>query len=731
MIARVIVDISNSEVDKVFDYNIPFDVEISKGDRVLVPFGPKNIEGFCIDLVETSPYGQLKDISARLDTFTCISDEMLQLMRYMKEKFYVRYVDSLRLFIPSKMRGGRLKEQLKGFVQLNPDMTLDEIKSKISARAKSQLAIVERLAKGGEYQTIINNEFSNVSLKALLDGGLVVRSEQLVYRRPQGDEGQSQESKVLTDEQKVALEQIFSAPTDTILLNGVTGSGKTLVYMTAIKRVLQEGKTAIMLVPEISLTPQTLRNFRAYFGESVAMLHSGLSDGERYDEWKRLLCGDAKIVVGARSAVFAPVQNLGIIIVDEEHDSSYISESNPRYKTIDVARFRAKYNNAKVVLGSATPSIESFMLARKGEYTLAQMPTRISEHGMPPIQIVDMSKEVFRGNNGIFSGELQEELTNTLKRGEQAIIFLNRRGHSSFVMCRKCGYIAKCQDCDVSLTYHSTENMLKCHYCGKRYKMLTRCPSCGSDEIRYGKVGTQRVVSELEKIFPKSKILRMDNETTTTKSAYLDILGAFAAREADILVGTQMIAKGHDFPDVTLVGILDADMSLYYSDYRSNERTFQLITQVAGRAGRSEKAGKVLLQTYSPRHYVYNFVSKYDYVGFFDKEINTRLTTDFPPFSTILRVLMSGENEENVIDCAKIIYSDIKEYCATQGKNIIYLQAMRSPISRIQTKFRYQVLMRIKRENEDEITSKIYSIIDEAKKKNTSVFVEINPQNLS
>ncbi|MDE7079907.1 MAG: primosomal protein N', partial [Clostridia bacterium] len=335
-----------------------------------------------------------------------------------------------------------------------------------------------------------------------------------------------------------------------------------------IKRVLDEGKTAIMLVPEISLTPQMLRNFRGYFGDNVAMLHSGLSDGERFDEWKRLLKGEARIVVGARSAIFAPVKDLGLIIVDEEHDASYVSESNPRYRTVDVALFRANYNKAKVVLGSATPSIESYLLAKRGEYALAVMDERISDKGMPNIDVVNMSHELLMGNTSMFSAKLEESIKDTVKKGEQVMIFLNRRGHSSFVMCRKCGYIAKCTDCDVSLTYHSFDNMLKCHYCGKRFKMLSCCPDCGSVNIKYGKLGTQRVVEEIERLIPNVKVLRMDNETTTTKSAYLDILGAFAAKEAQVLVGTQMIAKGHDFPDVTLVGILDADMSLYHQDYR-------------------------------------------------------------------------------------------------------------------------------------------------------------------
>ncbi len=731
MIAKVIVDISSSEVDRIFDYTVPEDMALRRGDRVLVPFGNKKLEGFCIGISDKSDVdaSRLKPVAAKLDDFTCINEGMLALMDFMRRKFYLRYVDCLRLFIPNQMRGGRVRELNRLYLSL-ADGAEEKIAS-LPKRAKRQKELAERLREGGEYLSVVSGEFGASTINALIAAGVAEKTDKPVYRKPYRDVSGGGSEVELTPDQQRAADGIFSTDKTVSLLYGVTGSGKTEVYMRAIERTLSQGKTAIMLVPEISLTPQTLRNFRARFSDRVALLHSGLGQGERYDEWKRLLTGQADVVVGARSAVFAPLDNVGLIVMDEEHDGSYVSESNPRYSTVDVARFRAEYGGGKLVLGSATPSIESFEAAQEGEYNLISMPRRISAHGMPQIELVDMSKELIRGNTGIFSSRLEEELRDTVGRGDQAILFLNRRGHSSFAMCRKCGYVAKCEDCDVSLTYHSVDNVLKCHYCGKKYKMLTRCPVCGSDRIRYGKVGTQRVVQELRTMFPGTGILRMDNETTATKDAYLDILGAFKAREAQILVGTQMIAKGHDFPDVTLVGILDADMSLYFSDYRSCERTFQLVTQVAGRAGRAAKSGKVLLQTYSPGHYVYRYASQYDYIGFFRKENNVRKVTGFPPYSTIVRVLMTGEIEEKVIAAAKNVFLELRAYELENKDEFLFMRAMKSPVGRIERQYRYQILMRVRKDSEDAVLRVVYGLLDRYRVKGVSVFAQIDPQSLS
>ncbi len=731
MIAKVIVDISNSEVDKIFDYLIPSNFELAVGDRVLVPFGSRSIEGFCIKITEYSDGKfKLKPILKKLDNKPLIKAEMLQLAEYMRSKFYLRYADVLRLFIPSKLRGNKVKVLEREYCVLASE-DINALKSRISPRAKSQLAVVDRLAGGGEYLTILNTEFSPSVINSLVEKGVIVKSKQEVLRRPASDVENGANKVVLTDTQKNAIAEINNSDKDIVLLHGVTGSGKTEVYMSLIENALKQSKSAIALVPEISLTPQIMRVFRSRFGDDIAMLHSGLSDGERYDEWRRIYDGDAKIVVGARSAIFAPVENLGVIIVDEEHDSSYISESNPRFRTLEVAEFRAKYNGCKVVLGSATPSVESYNAAKCGKIKLVEMNKRISKNGMPNIQIVDMAQELRMGNFSVFSNELKQKMQDTINAGNQAMVFINRRGYASYMQCKSCGYIAKCSDCDIALTYHKEDNMLKCHYCGKRFKPLDICPNCHSESIKQGKIGTEKVVKELQELLGEDiKILRMDNDTTTTKTAYLDILGAFRRGEAQVLVGTQMIVKGHDFPNVTLVGVLDADMSLYFSDYRSCERTYQLITQVAGRAGRKDKLGEVVIQTYSPKHYLFNFVKNYDYKGFFDKELNTRQVTNFPPFTTIVRVLATNEIEEKSLNCTKKIYDNLKELRAEYGQEFVYMQAMKSPINKIQNKYRFQIVLRIKRGFEDEIIGKIYDIVDKNKQGN-SVFVEINPQSMS
>lgn len=733
MIAEVIVDISNSEVDRIFDYAADPDTGVEVGSRVLVPFGNRRIEGYVVDRKDTTdcPPDKLKNIIQVLDRQPVILPEMLALMRYMTVRYHLRCADVLKLFIPAQMRGGKVKELVKQYARLNPEFIGQDMRAYIKKSAVAQWELYEALSDGAAHSvTELNQEYSASALKNLIMRDIVLVEGVEINRTPyQSAEFTQDKALALTDEQAAAIERIEASRDRTILLHGVTGSGKTEVYMRCISAVLDAGRTAIMLVPEISLTPQVLKNFRARFGDAVALLHSGLSAGERYDEWRRILHKEARVVVGARSAIFAPVQDVGLIIIDEEHDSSYLSESNPRYQTHEVAKFRAHYNGCNLLLGSATPSIETYYYARSGAYDLIELPHRVNRRAMPEIQIVDMCKELSDGNPGIFSRALDDALAACVEKGEQAIIFINRRGYSSYVMCRKCGYVAKCEQCDVSLVYHKDENVLKCHYCNNRYAMLDVCPQCKSPQIKQGFMGTQRVAEYLESRFPQAGVLRMDNDTTQGKDAHYTILSAFAAKKAQILVGTQMIAKGHDFPDVTLVGIVDADMSLHFADYRSAERTYQLITQVSGRAGRDRKQGRVVLQTYTPHHYVYRFAFANDYRGFYDKEINLREITKYPPFTKIVRVLVSSENESLAMSVLQSIYRDVEQESKVRRSSFAYLGVMRAPVKRMQNKYRMQILMRLTGDV-DACIQAVYAAVDAHVTPKVSCFVDINPNDM-
>ena len=734
MIAEVIVDISNSEVDRVFDYKLDEHSSAVVGSRVLIPFGTKTQEGYVIALKEQSDYDndKLKSIIEVLDPVAVIREEMLELMQYMTQRYHLRKVDVLRLFIPSELRGGRVKELVKEYASLAPNFRDKNPEEFIRKGAKAQRELYEYLLEVGEESvTFLNSNFSASSLRNFIARNIVTVRKVEVFREPYKNNFTKKEKTItLTQAQSEVVERITQKQNTPFLLHGVTGSGKTEVYMRLISHALEQNKTAIMLVPEISLTPQVLRNFRARFGDLVALLHSGLSSGERFDEWRRLLSGQAKVAVGARSAVFAPVKDVGIIIIDEEHDTSYASESNPRYLTCEVALFRAKKNGCNIVMGSATPSIESYYKTQTGEYELVELPQRVNKKPLPHIDVVNMCNEVYHGNNGLFSRLLESKLRDCIEQGNQAMIFLNRRGYSSYMMCRSCGYVAKCNDCDVSLVYHKDDDALKCHYCGLRYRPLKECPECKSKYIKQGYIGTQQVVELLKTMFPHENVLRMDNDTTRNKDALVKILEEFAQKKASILVGTQMIAKGHDFPDVTLVGIVDADMSLHFSDFRANERTYQLITQVAGRAGRESKSGEVVLQTYTPNHYVYRYATTNDYKGFYDKESNLREVTNYPPYAQILRVLVSSQSEELAISTLKSIFTQVGEIVENYKDSVVYYSAMKSPVKRIQSKHRVQLLMRIK-DNRDEITKQVYCIVDKHLNPKVSIFVEINPNNLS
>ena len=732
IIGKIIIDIASSLVDKVFDYILP-DESFEVGMRVYVPFGKIIKEGYIVDISNESDYdkSKLKTVISKIDNFPVIQKEQLELAKFMKKKFHTGLCDAIRLFLPSEMRLGKVKELIKIECFIEDETKAKEYLGSVRKNATGIIGIInELLQKGTVSQVELNKKFNNSSLKKLVTDEIVKTREVIVNRKPYENITNNLKEVTLTKAQQSVVDRVTSE-NNVYLLHGVTGSGKTEVYMHSMQEILKREKTGIMLVPEISLTPQVLSNFRARFGGDVALLHSGLSAGERFDEWKRILIGEAKIVVGARSAIFAPLKNIGLIVIDEEHDNSYNSDSNPRYSTIEVAKERARLAGASLVLGSATPSLVSYHNAMTGKYQLLEMKERINKRELPPITIVDMGEEIRNGNTNIFSSSLKNSLSKTISEGNQAMLFINRRGFASFLMCKKCGWVAKCDACDVSLVYHKYDRSLKCHYCGNRFKVLTECPECGNQELSNGATGTQRVVQELQELFPDIKIGRMDNDTTKTKNSHLKILSDFRAGKTQILVGTQMIAKGHDFPSVTLVGIIDADISLYQTSYSATEQTFELITQVAGRAGRADKSGEIVLQTYDLKHYVYRLAGFYDYPAFYKKEINLRQITMYPPFATIVRILFSSADENLAKNTAKVYYDDIKTIQSEYKGDFIYFGVMKSPIGKIQNKYRIQILMRLKRENEDAIISKLFELLEKNKNTNVSAFIEINPQNLS
>ncbi len=723
MVAEVIVDVAHSEVDKIFDY--AFDEGVREGDRVKVPFGRTFVTGFVVRIKERSEYdaSKLKKILEVYDSVPAINKECLSLSKDISMRYRCPMALSLRLFLPAEMRTGKVSEVYERYVEIKSSDAVFSKSAKMQAAAYAYL-----LDNGRVKRSVLSEKFGNSAVKALEDKGVISSVLQRRTRSPYKENSEENKNKTLTPSQIYALNAIERSEKTVQLIHGVTGSGKTEIYLNYIAEQLKKGKSAIFLVPEISLTPQMLFQLRARFSSDAAILHSGLSAGERFDEWQRLRCGEAKIAIGARSAIFAPLENIGAIIIDEEHDPSYFSESAPRYSTFDIALKRALYNGCKLILGSATPSLESYLKAEKGEFNLIKLKERINKKPMPEIAVSDMRREVRRGNSSAFSSALRDGISDCLANGNQAILFLNRRGYSQSVICTECGYVAKCENCDVALTYHSEEKCLKCHYCGTKYYMLKSCPECGGVKLSYYGTGTQRIVDELKAAYPQARIIRMDNDTTSGKEGHYKILKEFGEHKADILVGTQMIAKGHDFPSVTLVGILDADMSLHFSDYRSGERTFQLITQVSGRSGRGDEKGKVVLQTYDPDNAVLQYAIAYDYEGFYKNEIAIRRAALFPPYSLIVRVMVTGEDEQKTVEVLKEVYLKLERLYLDNKEKFTFFNKMRSPIKRIQNKERFQVLMRM---TDGELLDAIYDICSKSKNSGVNVYVEENPGNLT
>lgn len=714
----MIVDIAHSSVDRLFTYRA--EDNIARGQRVLVPFGVGNrpVEGFVLEVSDSYEGGMaLKSIIRPMEPYTVLTPEQIRLAYWIKQSYNCLLVDALRLMIPAQLRGGRVKEKTIRTVRVNDEMDSRQVlasflKKDGTPRSPKQHEVYTLLEESGmEMSTGDICAFipgAAAAIKALLQKGYILEMGRETYRDPFASRKiVSTEPLPLAPQQQTALSAVISAMESgggDFLLHGVTGSGKTEVYMQAIARALDMGGTAIMLVPEISLTPQAVDRFRGRFGSSVAVLHSRLSPGERYDEWRRIRLGRAKVVLGARSAVFAPLENIKLIVIDEEHEQSYSSEMTPRYSAIEVARQRCRYNGGALLLGSATPSITSYLRATRGKYTLLEMPERVNCLPMPEVEIVDMRSEFAAGNNSIFSAPLHDALKTCFDRGEQAILFMNRRGYSTFVSCRGCGYVFKCDNCDVSMTYHKLENVMKCHYCGSVKPIPKVCPECGKPYIKFFGIGTQQVEEQLNEYFPGVTCLRMDADTTRTKDSHYSILSSFAKGEAQVLIGTQMVAKGLDMPGVSVVGVIAADASLHIPDYRSCERSFQLLTQVAGRAGRAAGNGRVIIQTYNPEHPAVMLASRHDYKGFFDYEIAMRRAALFPPYSLFVRVLFASGDRTPLEEAAdsfaqglhRCIISALEEQGA-DNRELLYMTCGDAPIKRKLGQYRMQIVFKLAR----------------------------------
>ncbi|MEY8599289.1 primosomal protein N' [Staphylococcus shinii] len=574
--------------------------------------------------------------------------------------------------------------------------------------------------------------FSKSSIDTLMRKGFVEKYDAIVERDPFETRVFEQDQKQqLTDDQQAAydsiLENIRARQQRTYLLHGVTGSGKTEVYLQTIEEVLKLGRQAMMLVPEIALTPQMVLRFKRRFGDEVAVLHSGLSKGERYDEWQKIRDGKASVSVGARSSVFAPFKNLGMIIIDEEHESSYKQEDYPRYHARDIAQWRSQYHKCPLILGSATPSLETYARAEKGVYELLSLPNRVNQQALPEIEIVDMRTELSSGNRSMFSEQLRKSIQQRLDRNEQIVLFLNRRGYASFMLCRDCGHVPQCPNCDISLTYHKSTDQLKCHYCGHQEVPPNKCPNCESEHIRQVGTGTQRVEELLQEAFQEARIIRMDVDTTTRKGAHEKLLDDFGAGKGDILLGTQMIAKGLDFPNITLVGVLNADTMLNLPDFRASERTYQLLTQVSGRAGRHEKEGQVIIQTYNPEHYAIKDVQANDYTAFFNKEMNYRKMGKYPPYFFLINFTVAHKEMKKVMEASKHIHKILLQHLTDKA---LVLGPSPAALSRINNEYRFQILVKYKSEPALHEALKYLDDYyhDQYLKEKLSLKIDINPQ---
>ncbi|MFP5111226.1 primosomal protein N' [Bacillaceae bacterium C204] len=797
-IASVIVDVPTKQTDRTFDYLIPrqWSGVIQPGMRVIVPFGPRKIQGFVTSLKSQSEFKKLREIIEPMELEPVLNKELLELGDWLTEHTLCFKIFAYQVMLPAALKAkyekkvklavgvqladlseplqalfenqlmvdwedalkngmvsllqkeatkGKLeviyivkekvkKKQLKFVRPLVSLLELKEVIEHFPAKAEKQKQVLSYFVDHFDAvelrQLIAEIKTTSATIKALVGKKLLIEYEMEVYRDPfEHSTFKRTKPLPLTSSQQTAITPILNSIEtnrhEVFLLYGVTGSGKTEIYLQSIQEVIERGQEAIVLVPEISLTPQMVNRFKGRFGDLVAVLHSGLSAGEKYDEWRKIQRKEVKVAVGARSAIFAPFENLGIIIIDEEHETSYKQEEMPRYHAKDVAIERAKTYNCPVVLGSATPSLESFARAQKKVYHLLSLPSRMNNQTLPAVEIIDMREELRNGNRSMFSGKLFEMLKDRIEKKQQSVLFLNKRGHSSFVMCRDCGYVMNCPNCDISLTYHRVHEQMKCHYCGYESLVPKECPECSSEYIRYFGTGTQKVEDELGKLLPEARVIRMDVDTTGRKGSHERLLTDFQNGKADILLGTQMIAKGLDFPNITLVGVLSADTMLHLPDFRASEKTFQLLTQVSGRAGRHQLPGEVIIQTYTPEHYSVELAGTQNYDLFYHREMMIRKTHHYPPFYYLSLITVSHEQLMTVVTATE----KIVKYVRSQVSNdAVVLGPAASPIPRINNRYRYQCLIKYKRE--PNLTKMLKTILDQYQtdtKSGLLVTIDVNP----
>ena len=694
MYANVLIEYPVKSLDKTFTYIVPDNLKslVKVGVKVTVPFGNKKVSGVILGLSNTKADFDMKEIISVDMPYFHLNEEQLEIGKFIKEKTLCPLIMAYQTILPSSLKindNSRDYSKYISYLKLNKEYdSINEYISK-NKRFENQINLINDLLSNDK---VLKNNYNQSSVKTLLNKGIIIEEKELSYRININDI--KDHKIVMNDDQLNVYNSVDLNKYATYLLQGVTGSGKTLVYMELINKVIKNNKTAIVLVPEICLTTQTVQRFYNRFGNKVAVFHSALSEGEKFDEYKKIYNGEVSVVVGTRSSIFVPLKNLGLIVIDEEHSETYKQDNTPRYNAIDVAKFRCERNNIPLILASATPSLESRARAMKGVYKLLRLDKRVNNLLMPDIVLVDMKKENI--HNQIISSYLYDEINKRLVNKEQIILLLNRRGFSTFISCKECGYTYKCPNCDISLTYHKISNKLRCHYCGYFIEKDDICPSCHHDSLNYLGLGTEKVEETLHNLFTSARIIRMDQDTTSKKGSYQKIIDSFANHEYEILLGTQMISKGLDFKDVTLVGVINADTSLNIPDFRASEKTFDLLYQTAGRSGRFNKQGKVIIQTYNPDNNIYKLISMNNYDRFFEYEMNVRHTLKYPPYTYLLLIKVSGNN----YDILSNKVNDIKNYLSKNlDKSFTILGPTPSPVFKVNNIYSFQIVIKYTKDN--------------------------------